>query len=224
MLITIEGIDGTGKSTVCDLLAKKYPFAVMTHEPQDKEMIRWYDDNPYMELYAYLLDHAEHVENLIRRKYNDNLIICDRYIDSRVAYQSAKIGIPMERIYDMHFNGYSIIPHMTFILTCDMDEVINRLTQRDGEMFYYSDILVSESARSALLNDYIIRMDKIQRKYIEIAKDWSNRCVCIDVTNMTPEEVANTISEKINLRYGQVINYIYNKKVNSNANTAPTPS
>ena len=180
LLITLEGIDGTGKTTVCDLLSKKFPYAVMTKEPQDKLLIEWYGHNSYMELYAYLLDHAIHVHDVIRPKINDNLIICDRYIDSRVAYQSVKLDCSPNDIYDMHFYNYTPRPSMTFVLVCDMDVLSERLRNRDGDLL-----------------ENTVFLTKVQNAYIQMTKDYPGRCVLIDVTDLTAQEVADAIEFKL---------------------------
>lgn len=100
MLITVEGIDGSGKSTVCEALASTYPEAVMTREPTGS----WYGDavrrsvstpdaNPLAELFLYTADHAHHLASTIEPALAaDTVIISDRYSDSRYAYQGVTLS------------------------------------------------------------------------------------------------------------------------------------
>lgn len=95
MLVTVEGIDGSGKSTVCAALAEAFPAAVMTREPTDswygdavRDSIRRPDADPLAELFLYTADHAAHLSSTVRPALAaGGLVISDRYSDSRYAYQ-----------------------------------------------------------------------------------------------------------------------------------------
>ena len=100
MLITLEGIDGSGKSSVQDALGAAYPDATLTREPTDS----WYGDavqrsidepeaDPLAELFLYTADHAAHLASTVRPALADgDLVISDRYSDSRYAYQAATLA------------------------------------------------------------------------------------------------------------------------------------
>ncbi len=114
MLITVEGIDGSGKSTVCEALEEVYPEAVLTREPTTS----WYgqavrrsiatpDADPLAELFLYTADHADHLHRLIRPSLEaGKLVISDRYSDSRYAYQGTTLeGVlpePMSFVRSVH--------------------------------------------------------------------------------------------------------------------------
>jgi dTMP kinase len=100
MLVTIEGIDGAGKSTVVEALRERYPEATYTREPTDS----WYgeavdrsvaapDADPLAELFLYTADHADHLSRVIRPALAaGELVVSDRYSDSRYAYQGVSIA------------------------------------------------------------------------------------------------------------------------------------
>ena len=100
MLITLEGIDGSGKSSVHSALADAYPGATLTREPTDS----WYGDavmrsieepdaDPLAELFLYTADHAAHLASTVRPALSaGDLVISDRYSDSRYAYQAATLA------------------------------------------------------------------------------------------------------------------------------------
>lgn len=114
MLITLEGIDGSGKTTAWEALHDVYPDAVFTHEPTDS----WYgeavrrslgtdDADPIAELFLYTADHADHLSRVVRPALDDGeLVISDRYSDSRYAYQGAslegELKRPMEYVRGVH--------------------------------------------------------------------------------------------------------------------------
>ncbi|QLD86879.1 dTMP kinase [Natronomonas halophila] len=116
MLITLEGLDGSGKSTVAEALQDTLPEeeTVFTREPTES----WYgeavnrsigDDeaDPLAELFLYTADHADHLSRVVRPALEDGkVVISDRYSDSRYAYQGATLsGVlkrPMEYVRGIH--------------------------------------------------------------------------------------------------------------------------
>lgn len=100
MLVTLEGIDGSGKTTVWEALRDArgdgYTF---THEPTDS----WYGEavrrseaergaNPIAELFLFTADHADHLSRVVRPALDaGDLVVSDRYSDSRYAYQGASL-------------------------------------------------------------------------------------------------------------------------------------
>jgi dTMP kinase len=114
MLITLEGIDGSGKTTVAEALQDTLPEAVFTREPTDS----WYgeavqrsirDDgaDPMAELFLYTADHADHLSRVVRPALEaGKVVVSDRYSDSRYAYQGATLdGVvrrPMEYVRGVH--------------------------------------------------------------------------------------------------------------------------
>lgn len=116
MLITLEGIDGGGKTTVAEALGSELSAdrTVFTREPTDS----WYgeaversiaddDADPLAELFLYTADHADHLARVIRPALEaGKTVVSDRYSDSRYAYQAAtlagRIEAPMEYIKNVH--------------------------------------------------------------------------------------------------------------------------
>jgi len=114
MLITLEGIDGSGKTTVAEALQDTLPEAMFTREPTDS----WYgeavqrsigDDeaDPLAELFLYTADHADHLSRVVRPALESGkVVVSDRYSDSRYAYQGATLdGVvrrPVEYVRGVH--------------------------------------------------------------------------------------------------------------------------
>jgi dTMP kinase len=100
MLITLEGLDGSGKTTCREALSSAFPEARFTREPTDS----WYGDavrqsidtddaDPLAELFLYTADHAAHVTETIEPALaRGETVISDRYSDSRYAYQGATLA------------------------------------------------------------------------------------------------------------------------------------
>jgi dTMP kinase len=131
--ITIEGIEGAGKTTVLNILKKKFDLLnqryVLTREPggtntgesirnillhnKDKLQIN-------TELLLVVAARLEHLESVIKPAISSGkLVLCDRYIDSTYAYQGAGRGIPYEKIdliHEVFLNNY--LPSKTIL--CDV--------------------------------------------------------------------------------------------------------
>ena len=114
MLVTLEGIDGSGKTTVWEALQDVYPSATFSTEPTDswygeavRRSIRDPEADPLAELFLYTADHAAHLAETVRPGLDGgDLLIVDRYSDSRYAYQGASLaGVidrPLEFVRGVH--------------------------------------------------------------------------------------------------------------------------
>jgi dTMP kinase len=132
MLVTLEGIDGSGKTTACEGLLEAFPDAVRTREPTES----WYgnavrrsiaDDeaDPIAELFLYTADHAAHLDRTVRPALaNGDLVISDRYADSRYAYQAVALdGViedPLAYIRDIH-RPFTHPPDLTLYFDVDAE-------------------------------------------------------------------------------------------------------
>ncbi|GAA0506484.1 dTMP kinase [Halorubrum aquaticum] len=145
MLITLEGLDGSGKTTVWEALQDVQPDAVFTREPTDS----WYGDavyrsmgdadaDPLAELFLYTADHADHLSGTVRPALAEgNLVVSDRYSDSRFAYQAAtlaesdlEIARPMEYVRGIH-SAFSRPPDATIYLDLDAATAAERAGRTD---------------------------------------------------------------------------------------------
>jgi dTMP kinase len=99
MLVTLEGLDGSGKTTAWEALRDEVE-AVFTREPTDSwygdavvRSIRDDDADPLAELFLFTADHADHLARVVRPALADGeVVVSDRYSDSRYAYQAATLA------------------------------------------------------------------------------------------------------------------------------------
>jgi dTMP kinase len=180
MLITLEGIDGSGKTTVREALADSHPEAVFTREPTNS----WYgeavnrsinDDaaDPMAELFLYTADHADHLSRVIRPALNEGrTVISDRYSDSRYAYQGATLsGVveqPMAYIKGVH----------------------EPFTRKPDATLYFDVPPETGAERAGATNKFEAAdyLEAVQRNYERLIDAEPNRFVRIDATQ-SPEEV-----------------------------------
>ena len=158
-LITFEGIDGVGKSTQAKrlyqtLLASGHDV-LFTREPggtEISEKIRAllldcanYGMNQVTEVLLYAASRAQLVGEWIRPALQQGkIIICDRYVDSSIAYQGYGRGLKEMVETVNHFAVQGVMPDLTFVMSATMDYTRRRLKKKEkdrmeeeDEAFFY---------------------------------------------------------------------------------------
>ncbi|MCZ7401314.1 MAG: dTMP kinase [Candidatus Methanoperedens sp.] len=159
-LITLEGIDGTGKSSIARMLKNKFPDAVFTREPTHswignvvKRSIES-DTDPLAELFLFVADHAEHIARVVRPALNEGKnVFSDRYSDSRYAYQGATLSNIFEDamgfVQGVH-RGWTVVPDLTILFTIDPIIAVSRCGVR-GEITKFEKIEFLKTVQGNLL-------------------------------------------------------------------------
>jgi dTMP kinase len=193
MLITIEGIDGTGKSTLVSNLAETLRDLepVITREPTDTwigaQVRRGIAEeiDPIAEALLFTADHAAHIRDVIRPALSEGkLVISDRYSDSRFAYQSFTLDaiLPDAQgwLKAVH-HGWTILPDRTYLLTIPVKDTMKRLSEdrADTEHFEKADIL-----------------SRVQKNYLMAAEHDPNRFVIVDAM-LEKEAIGNFVADSI---------------------------
>ncbi len=186
MLLTLEGLDGSGKTTVCEALSHAYPDATITREPTDS----WYGEavsrsisdssaDPLAELFLYTADHAAHLSRTVRPALEEgDLVISDRYSDSRYAYQGAALeGVidrPMEYVRGIHA-AFTRPPDLTIYLDVDPE---------------------TGARRSGATNKFeqAAYLGRVRENYERLAEAEPGRFVRIDATR-SPEAVIDRVEK-----------------------------
>lgn len=151
ILITLEGIDGAGKTTVARMLQGRFSDFVFTREPTDGplgEMAR--RASGFEQLFLFMADHANHLRSCILPSINrGEVVVSDRYIDSRVAYQGALLRgiISMEWIYELH-RPWSLMPDLTLLFRIDPSVALMRCKNRGATSIFEMEALLREVSRN----------------------------------------------------------------------------
>jgi len=187
LFVTFEGIEGSGKTYQCRKLYKELRkinlSVVLTREPggtKSAEKIRkviledyFASDSKekfskYTDTLLYLAARNEHVQNIIRPAISKKkIVICDRFIDSTLAYQVFGKGVSKNLVDSIHkFVLGSIKPDLTFVLKVNISKALQRLKKRKKKNRY----------DKFSKNFYI----KVQNAFIKIAKKNTRRYCIVD--------------------------------------------
>ncbi len=197
LFITFEGPDGCGKTTQMKLLAeyleKKGEEVVLTREPGGKglgekvrEILLNYDGevSDRCESFLFLADRAQNIDIIVNPAVKaGKIVLCDRHIDSTVAYQGYGRGLDIERINmlnNLATNGKK--PDLTFVFDVDVETSMKRVGKEKDRM---------ESAGIDFHN-------RVRQGYLELAKQEPNRIKVIDATKSIEEihdEVINILNK-----------------------------
>lgn len=141
MFVTFEGIDGSGKSTQAELLRARLEAdgfdVVVTREPGGTELGERIRDlvlhgghvSPWAEALLYAASRAQHVDEVIRPALERGAwVVCDRYVDSSVAYQGVGRELGLERVLDLNLAAVGgLMPDRTFLLELEVAASSGRL-------------------------------------------------------------------------------------------------
>lgn len=146
--ITLEGGEGVGKSTqaghLTDALRRRGLIVVETREPGGSEGAesiralllggdagRW---DARTEALLFAAARADHVARTIGPALErGEWVVCDRFLDSSLAYQGFADGLDVDAIRALHaFGSDGLLPHRTLWLTADASECERRCLVRDG--------------------------------------------------------------------------------------------
>ena len=195
MFVTFEGVDGSGKSTQAKLLREHLVAsgrdAVATREPGGTplgEAIRALlldgsvDVSPWAEAALFAAARAELVERVIRPALERGAdVVCDRYIDSSLAYQGIARELGVERVLALNLHAtQGLLPDRTFLLLVDPNESARRVGDAP-------DRIEREGA------DFRTRVDAAYR---ELAELFPRRVTPVD-GNRPPGEIANLIRDEL---------------------------
>ncbi len=194
LFITFEGADGCGKTTQMNLL-KDYLIqngyeVVLTREPgakglgeQLREILLNYDGEvaDRCESFLFLADRAQNIETIVIPSIKQGkIVLCDRHIDSTVAYQGYGRGLDLDEInYLNNIATGGIKPDLTYVFDVDVETSAKRVGDEKDRM---------ESAGKEFFN-------RVRNGYLELAQKEPKRIKVIDSTRSIEEVFQDVIKE-----------------------------
>jgi dTMP kinase len=193
VFVSFEGADGSGKSTQAELLraalAAEGRDVVLTREPGGTELgeaVRAVVlDGPAMGAWAeaalFASSRAEHVEEVIRPALERGAdVICDRYVDSSLAYQGIARGLGIDAVLQLNLAVTGgLLPDVTFLLLLDPGVATGRHVEPDR-----------------LEREGTELQAKVDAAYRELAARFAARIVPVDAAR-EPEEIAKEVRERL---------------------------
>ena len=198
-IISFEGVDGVGKSTqiklFLDRLKKQNLDSFLFREPGGttlSEKIRELlldKNNVISDLSETLLFLAARAD-LVNKKIEPNLnnkklfVICDRFLDSTLAYQSFGRGVNLELVKRITLEvTKNIVPSTTFLLNCDIELSMKRIGNADR----------MEEGGSIFLS-------KVKKGFLQLASEDKKRYIVVDA-NKDILAIHNLIWDNFKKRY-----------------------
>jgi dTMP kinase len=190
--IVIEGIDGSGKTTLCKALLERFEslnvpavqFCEPTHFETGKYIRKFLRKeislNSFEQLLAFLEDRKQSVQrNILPALEKSNIVILDRYIYSTAAYQSNSIHSP-EEILQKNLDESFPIPDYLFYLDIKPEDAWERIQKRGISTEFF---------------DTISNLEKIYSAYQKVLPEHT---IYLDA-NLTTEELCRIVLEKLAL-------------------------
>ena len=194
MFVTFEGLDGSGKTTQVELLRAYLESegrdVVATREPGGTELGEKVRDlllggttiSPWAEAALFAAARAELVAEVIGPALERGAdVVCDRYLDSSLAYQGIARGLGVDRVLALNIDAIrGILPDVTFLLLVDPAEAAKRSgsasdrIEREGEEFLRS----------------------VDQAYRELGSIFGARIVTIDGAR-SPDEIAKEVRDEL---------------------------
>lgn len=185
--ITIEGGDGAGKSTfipfIQDYLRQKGEQVLLTREPGGtflgeklRDLLLTHKMDTLTETLLMFSARAQHINEIIRPALQENKwVICDRFTDSTLAYQSVAKGLPESVIKTLQdVVQADLLPSLTFVFDVPLEVSKQRLlnTKKIPDKFESEDDVFKE---------------KVNLGYKNIVKKNPSRCKLIDSSRSIEE-------------------------------------
>lgn len=186
IFITIEGPDGSGKTTILQMLAQnleKEGFAVVaTREPggieiaeQIRKVILDPENtamDPRTEALLYAAARRQHLAEKVKPALEEGkIVLCDRFVDSSLAYQGHARGLGIDEVYSINeFAIENMMPAMTLYFDVAPEIGLERISKNKGREVNRLDMEKLEFHQ------------KVREGYMIIAERFSDRIVKVDAS------------------------------------------
>jgi dTMP kinase len=200
--IVVEGPDGVGKTRTTEAIAKKLKDAnlqgVFAREPSNgviglgiRRMLR--GEIPALDMVGmarlFAKDRLDHLTRVVIPNIRDGqIVVCDRYLLSSIAYQHGSMGLPLADV--LRFNRYAIVPDLTIVLRTSQDVCAARRKERGDAPSMFEDEETQRKVRRVYDNafDYIEKHNPV---FVDASGEFDSVLeTCMQHVMRTIEEVS----------------------------------
>lgn len=202
MFITFEGPEGSGKTTVSNIIEKRLEEigyqVVHTREPGGTSIAEQIRNiildkantmlDARAEALLYAASRRQHlVEKVWPALKEGKIVICDRYIDSSLAYQGGARHLGVENVLNINmFATEGTFPDMTLLFDIKPEDGLHRIAANANREVNRLDLEKIEFHKS------------VRNTFLELAKQYKDRYVIIDASKPLDEVIENTWKEILN--------------------------
>jgi|Deesub1362A_J573_1020465.scaffolds.fasta_scaffold02715_4 dTMP kinase len=190
IFIVVEGIDGAGKKTQCELLCERLQKegckSILTEEPTNGEigkLIREYlkkdDLSPETLALLFAADRREHVKFIESSLSKNSTVISERYLFSSLAYQSSQ-GVDEKWIWEI--NKFAPLPDFVILLDLSPEIALERVRNSRDKREYFETLEF---------------LQEVRKKYLEIFKKENPKLRGMKFFVVNAERPSDVISEEI---------------------------
>jgi len=200
VFITVEGPEGAGKTTIVGMIARKLVAegydVLLTREPGGIDIAEQIRNvildkrntamDPRTEALLYAAARRQHLaEKVLPALEKNQIILCDRFIDSSLAYQGYARGLGVDEVFSI--NSFAIdgkMPELTLYFDIDPEMGLNRINHHEGREVNRLDL------------EEIEFHEKVREGYHILMKKYPERIYKIDASNSI-EQVFKEAEEKV---------------------------
>lgn len=208
VFVVFEGGEGAGKSTQVQLLARSLReeglTVTVTHEPGATELgarirqVLLHSDgpppSPRAEALLFAADRAHHVHTVIRPALDaGSVVLCDRYVDSSLAYQGAGRDLPVDEVRRLsRWATGGLEPDLTVLLDLDPAVGLRRARDRSAGSGDSPDSSGSPGSGDRLEGESLEYHQRVRAAFRALAEGHPERYLVVDAS-ATPEAIAGTV-------------------------------
>ncbi|MGE0614128.1 MAG: dTMP kinase [Bacteriovoracia bacterium] len=197
LFITFEGTEGAGKSTLirrfADILEQKQHRVTITREPggitlaeEIRKVILNNQMAPRTELFLYEAARSEHLDKVVVPALErGDVVLCDRFTDSSLAYQSHARGLPWQDVKQANrLATGGTQPQLTVLLDIDPETGLRRAVEQ-----------------TRFEAEGVVFQTKVRQGFLKSRSENPKRWLVLKVEGRTPDELADQVWRAVEKRF-----------------------